>query len=100
MKSSFHIMKFCANKNGALFIKNGNKIGHPCSVFNGIDEASFLELINLRFNSFTFQRMDMPSLLVDRDGIKPSVDVMSNNGRMKPMNFRIILGEYITELLE
>ena len=34
--------------NGALFLRNGNRIGNPCGVFNGIDETIFLEIINFK----------------------------------------------------
>ncbi len=83
-----------------MFLENGNGIGHPCGVFDKINETSLLELIDFSFDSFTFGSMDRPLLLAKRDDIRPSVNVMFNNGRIKSWNFIIRRGENITKLLK
>lgn len=94
------ITTFFEDMNGALFLKNRNSIGHPCCVFNGINETIFLELIYFSFDSFLFGRMDRPFILAHRDGIGPSFDVMFNNDGIKYGNFRIRPRENITEFFE
>jgi len=78
---------------GALFLKNENRIRHPCGIFDNIDETNRLQLIDFRFYNFTFGRMDIPTILVDRDRIRPSVSVMFKNVRIKFRNFIIRPGE-------
>jgi len=103
---SFLLDKLCSDHKslcrheGCLFLKNENMIGYTYGVFNGIDETSLLELIDFSFDSFTFGSMDRPLLLAKRDDIRPSVNVMFNNGRIKSWNFIIRRGENITKLLK
>lgn len=75
-------------------------IRHPCCVFNRIDETNILELIDLSFYNFTFGRMDRPLTSMDKGGIRPSVNVMLNNGRINYRHFKIILHENIIEFFK
>jgi len=90
------IVEFSEDTNSALFLENENGIGHPCGVFDRIDETSLLEIINFGFDNFMLRRMDMPLFLVDGYGIRPSVYMMFNKGRIKSRHFRIRLGKKIT----
>jgi len=71
-----------------LFLENNNRIRHPCGVFSGIDETKLLDLIDLRFDSFTFGRMDRHLFVADKYGIRPSVDMMFDNGGIEVREFQ------------
>ena len=60
------VAKVRADTDGALFLEDGNRVGHPSGVFNRINETSLLELINLdrkstRLNSSHLTASRMPS---------------------------------------
>ena len=80
-------MKVCADTDGALFLENENRVGHRSGVFNGIDKTSLLELINFGFDNFSSRRINGYQLLTDRIGIRPCIDMVFNDGRIKFGNF-------------
>ena len=86
--SSFvQVAKVSADMNGALFFENRNRIGHPSGVFNGIDNTSLLELIDFSFDRFSSGRINGSHLLVDRIGIRPCIDMVFDNGKIKSGHF-------------
>ena len=93
--SLVQVAKVRADTDGALFLKNGNWVGHPSGVFNGVNETSLLELIDFGFDSVTSGRMNGSHLLSDWFGVRPGVDMMLDNGRIEPGHFRIGPGEDI-----
>ena len=56
--SFVQIAKISADIDGAFFFENGNQIGHPSGVFNGIDKTNLLDLIDLSFDSFLSGRIN------------------------------------------
>ena len=85
--SFVQIAKVGANTNGALFFEDGNWVGHPSGVFDGVNETSLLELIDLSFDGFTSRGMNGSQPLTDRNGIKTCVDVVFDNGRIESGHF-------------
>ena len=81
------IAKVGANMNGALFFEDGNWVGHPSGVFDGVNETSLPELIDFSFDGFTSRGMNGSQLLMEWNGIRPCVDVVFDNGRIKSGNF-------------
>ena len=77
-------MKVSENTNGALFLENGNRIGHPSGVFDGIDKTNLLELIDFSFDNLLSGRINGSQLLMDRIGIGPCIDIVFDNGRSSP----------------
>ena len=94
------VAKVRADTDGALFLENGNWVGHPSGVFNGVNETSLLELIDFGFDSVMSGWMNGSQLLTDRIGIRPWVDMVFNNGRIKSGQLTIGPGENITEFFE
>ena len=78
--SLVQVMKVSENTDGALFFEDGNWVGHPSGVFDGINETSLLELIDFGFDSFTSGRMNGYKILTDWIGIRPCVDMVFDNG--------------------
>ena len=76
-----------ADMDGALFLENRNRIGHPSGVFNGVDKTILLELINFGFDSFSSGRINGSQLLMDMIGIRPCIDMVFNNGRINSGHF-------------
>ena len=81
--SFFQITKVGANTNGALFFEDGNWVGHPSGVLNGINETSLPELIDFGFDGFTSGGMNGSQILTDRIGIDPCIDMVFDNGGFK-----------------
>ena len=93
-------MKVNADTDGALFLENGNWVGHPSGVFNGIDKTILLELIDFRFDSLSSGRNNGSQLLMDSFGIRPCVDMVFDNGEIESRHFRIGPGENIAKFFE
>ena len=85
--SFVQVAKVRVDTNGALFLENGNGVRHPSGVFNGVNETTLLELIDFGFDSITSGRMNGSQLLMDWFGIRPCIDMVFNNGRIKFGNF-------------
>ena len=43
-------MKVSVEMDGALFLKNRNRVRDPSGVFNGIEKSSLLDFFNFRFD--------------------------------------------------
>jgi len=98
--SFVHVVKVCADTDGSLFLENGNWVGYPSGVFNGVNETNLLELIDFGFDSVTSGRMNGSQLLTDWFGIRPCVDMVFDNGGIESGHFGVGLGENIAEFLE
>ena len=98
--SLVQVAKVHADTDGALFLENGNWVGYPSGVFNGVNETSLLKLVDFGFDSITSGRMNGSQLLTDRFGIRPCVDMVFDDGGIESGHFRIGPGENITELFE
>ena len=98
--SLVQVAKVRADTDGALFLKNGNWVGHPSGVFNGVNETSLLKLVDFGFDSVTSGRMNGSQLLTDWFGVRPCIDVVFDNGGIESGHFRIGLGENIAEFFE
>ena len=98
--SLVQVVKVRADMDGALFLENGNWVGDPSGVFNGVNETSLLELIDFGLDSVTSGRMNGSQLLTDRFGIRPCVDMVFNNGGIESGHFRIGPGEDIAKFFE
>ena len=85
--SFVQIAKVGTNTNGALLFEDGNWVGHPSGIFNGLNETSLPELVYFSFDGVTSRRMDGSQLLTNWNGIRPCVDVMFDNGRIESGHF-------------
>ena len=74
------IMKFYANVDVTLFFIHRNRIRNPSSVCNGINEASYAQLLYLDFHHSHFGWMDGPLLPVEGCHIRPCVNVVFHDG--------------------
>ena len=63
--SFVQVAKVRADTDGALFLEDGNRVGHPSGVFNRINETSLLELIDFGFDSITSGRINGSQILSD-----------------------------------
>ena len=61
----FQVTKVRGDMDGALLLENGNWVGHPSGVFNGVNETSLLKLVDFGFDSVTSGRMNVSQLLTD-----------------------------------
>ena len=61
------VMKFTTDANGTLFFVDGNKIGNPSGIRNGVYEACFAHLLDLNFDNRDIGWMDGPLLLVNKE---------------------------------
>jgi len=53
-ESGVEVMVISANTDGALFFVNREGVGYPICVFDWVDEANSVKLVNLNFNSWRF----------------------------------------------
>ena len=81
------VTKVNVDMDGALFFEDGNWVGHPSGVFNGVNETSLSELIDFSFDGFRSRGMNGSQILTDRNGIRPCVDVVFDNHRIESKNF-------------
>ena len=75
------VMKVSADKDGALFLENRNRVGNPRGVFNGIYKMSLLELIDFSFDNLSSRGIDGSQILTNMIGIEPCIDMVLENGR-------------------
>ena len=98
--SFVQIVKVHANTDGALFLEDGNWVGHPSGVFNGLNKTKLLELIDFGFDSITSGRINGSQFLTDWVGIGPCVDMMFDDGGIESEHFGVGPGENIAEFFE
>ena len=85
--SFVQIPKIGANTYGALFFHNGNKVGNPRCVSDGVDKLVFMKLIDFLFYCFCLLWVQLMLFLAHWRYVRPSVNMVLYDSGTKSRNF-------------
>ena len=85
--SFVEIQKISADTYCALFFHDGNRVGNPQCIGDGVDKPSFVKLINFLLYFFYLRWVQLMLFLVYWRYVRPSVNMVLYYSRTKPRNF-------------
>ena len=86
-KSFVQIPKISANAYGVMFLHDGNNVGNPRCIGDGVDKPSFVKVVNFLLYFFCLRWVQLMLFLAYWGYVRPSVNMVLYHSRTKPRHF-------------